>query len=159
MLVSTNHFLSMTVHQDLKSFYLSSSLFLFSTPLLALYSPFILLPFVISITFLLLKHTNLTGVRPDVLQQTVLLSQSVQGVVSLTSTSDVTAQSVGGGGTSNGSALLIDVGDVDLDRSVVLGLDNSVGGRALSWDVQFNLKMLVWFICKWHARMQSYIDR
>lgn len=80
----------------------------------------------------------LTGVRPDVLQQAVVLGQSVQRVVSLTSASDVTAQSVGGVGTSNGSSFLIDVGNVDLDRSMVLGLDDSVSGRALSGNVEFN---------------------
>lgn len=77
----------------------------------------------------------LTGVVPDVLQQTVLLGQSVQGVVSLTSTSNVAAQGVGGVGTGNGSALGVNVRDVDLDRCVVLGLDDSVSGRALSGNV------------------------
>lgn len=77
----------------------------------------------------------LTGVVPDVLQQTVLLCQSVQGVVSLTSTSDVAAQGVGGVRTGNGSTLRINVRDVDLNRGMVLGLDDSVSGRALSGNV------------------------
>lgn len=87
----------------------------------------------------------LTGVRPDVLQQTVLLSQSVQRVISFTSGSDVTAQGVGGVGTGNGSSLLVDVGNVDLNRGVVLGLDDSVRSRALSWHVQFDLLVSIWF--------------
>lgn len=33
------------------------------------------------------------------------------------------------------SAVLVDLCDGDLHRGVVLGLDDSVGGRALSWDV------------------------
>ena len=36
------------------------------------------------------KHCNLTGVRPDVLQQTVVLSQTVQRIITFTSSSDVT---------------------------------------------------------------------
>lgn len=83
----------------------------------------------------------LTGVRPDVLQQTVLLSQSVQRVVSLTSGSDVTRQSVGGN-LGGSSSLSVNVGNVDLDRGVVLGLDDSVRSRALSWDVQFHLMLV-----------------
>lgn len=80
----------------------------------------------------------LTGVRPDVLQQTVLLSQSVQRVVSLTSGSDVTAQGVGSN-LRGSSTLFVKVGDVDLDRGVVFSLNHSVRSRALSWDVQFHL--------------------
>lgn len=82
---------------------------------------------------------HLTGVRPHVLQQTVLLGQSVQRVITLTSGSDVAGQGVGGVGASDSSALLVNVGDVDLDGGVVLGLDDSVGSRTLSWNVQFNL--------------------
>lgn len=37
-------------------------------------------------------------------------------------------------------AILIDLSDVDLDRGVVLGLDDSVGSRALSWNVKLDLK-------------------
>lgn len=88
---------------------------------------------------------GLTRVRPDVLQQTVLLGQSVDRVVSLTSGSDVAGQGVGGVRTSNGSALSIDVGDVDLDGSVVLSLDDSVRSRTLSWHVQFDLTVSKWF--------------
>lgn len=87
--------------------------------------------------------TTLTGVRPDVLEQTVSLGESVQRVVSLTTGSDVTAKSVGGEVVWNGTALLVDVDDVKLDGSVVLSLDDSVGGRALSWNVQFDLKLLL----------------
>lgn len=84
-------------------------------------------------------QTYLTGVRPDVLQQTIVLSQTVQGVVALTSGSDVTGQSVSDVLTWDGTAFLIDLGNVDLDRGVVLGLDNSVGSRTLSWNVKFDL--------------------
>lgn len=33
-------------------------------------------------------------------------------------------------------SLIINLGDVDLDRSVILGSDQSVGGRALAGDVK-----------------------
>lgn len=84
-------------------------------------------------------NTTLTGVRPDVLEQTVSLGQSVQRVVSLTTGSNVTGKSVGGEGVWNSTALLVNVDNVELDGSVVLSLDDSVGGRALSWNVQFDL--------------------
>ncbi|KAH3662289.1 hypothetical protein OGAPHI_005539 [Ogataea philodendri] len=91
------------------------------------------------ICFLLVYTFCLTGVRPDVLEQTILLSKSVQGVISLTSSSDVSTQSVGGVRAWDSSSFLVNIGNVDLDRSVVLGFDDSVSGRALSWNVQFNL--------------------
>ena len=81
----------------------------------------------------------LTRVRPDVLQQTVVLSKSVQGVISLTSGSNVTGKSVSDVLTWDSVAILIDLGDVDLDRGVVLSLDDSVGSRALSWNVKLDL--------------------
>ena len=80
-------------------------------------------------------RVGLAGVGPDVLEQTVLLGKSVEGVVGLASGSDVAAQGVGDVLAWDGSALLVDLGDVDLDRGVVVGLDDSVGGRALSWNV------------------------
>lgn len=82
---------------------------------------------------------NLSRVRPDVLEDSVLLSESVQRVVSLGSRSDVTGQSVGDVVTGDGSASLVDLGDVDLDRRVVISLDDSVSGRALSGNVKLNL--------------------
>ena len=68
------------------------------------------------------------------------MGQTVQRVVGFTSGSDVAGQSVGDELTWDGTALLVNLGDVDLDGSVVLGLDNSVGGRTLSWNVQFDLQ-------------------
>ena len=77
----------------------------------------------------------LTGVRPDVLQQTVVLSQSVQRVVRFTSSSDVTGQSVSDVFTWDSSTFFINLSDVDLNGSVILGLDNAVSSRTLSWNV------------------------
>lgn len=90
-------------------------------------------------TYLARSDPPLTGVRPDVLQQTVVLSQTVQGVVTLTSGSDVAGQSVSDVFTWDGTALFVNLSNVDLNRGVVLGLDNSVGGRTLSWNVKFDL--------------------
>ena len=67
------------------------------------------------------------------------MGQSVQRVVGFTSRSDVTAKSVGGVGTLDGSAFFVNVGDVDLHGGVVLSLDDSVSGGALSGDVKFDL--------------------
>lgn len=85
-------------------------------------------------------HThNLAGVREDVLEDTVSLSKSVQGVVSLTAGADVARKDVSGVVTSNGTAILVNVGNVDLNGSMVLGLDDTVSGRALAGNVKFNL--------------------
>jgi len=74
-----------------------------------------------------------------------LLSQSVQRVVSLTSGSNVTGESESGVVSSDGTSFLINVSNVNLNGGVVFSLDNSVGGRALAWNVKFNLEMLVFF--------------
>lgn len=66
---------------------------------------------------------------------TLLGSQSVDGVISLTLSSDLTNESDGGGGLE-GDSVSINVGDGDLDGGVVLGVDESAGGRALSGDVK-----------------------
>ena len=81
----------------------------------------------------------LTGVSPDVLQQTIVLSQTVQRVIGFTSGSDVTGQSVGNVFTWNGTAFFVNSGNVDLNRGVVISLDDSVGSRTFSWNVKFDL--------------------
>ena len=79
--------------------------------------------------------TILTRVRPDVLQQTIILSQSVQRIVRFTSGSDVTGQSVSDVLTWDSSTFFVNLGDVDLNGSMVLGLDDAVSGRTLSWNI------------------------
>lgn len=76
----------------------------------------------------------LTGCGPDVLQETVLLSKPVQRVVALAHGPNETAQSVGDvlAGVAAG---LVNLSDRDLDGRVVLGLDDTVGSAALTWDV------------------------
>ena len=79
-------------------------------------------------------HLSLLGSRPDVLEETVTLSESVEGVVALTHGANETGEGVDLVLTSV-SAVLIDLCDGDLDGGVVLGLDDAVGGAALAWDV------------------------
>lgn len=67
------------------------------------------------------------------------MSESVKRVVRLTTASNVAAESVGEVVAWDGTSLLVDLSNVDLDRTVVLSLDDSVSGRALSWDVKFDL--------------------
>lgn len=67
----------------------------------------------------------------------------VEGIIRVTLLTEGTAESVGDVGTGH-LALLIDFGNVDLDRSVILGDDQSVGGRALAGDVKVdNLSLIV----------------
>jgi hypothetical protein len=71
---------------------------------------------------------------PDVLQETVTLSKTVKGVVSLTHGANESAESVVDG-LSGVTSVLVDLSDGDLDGSVVLSLDDAVGRRALAGDV------------------------
>jgi hypothetical protein len=101
---------------------------------------------------------RLSAGAPDVLEVTVTLSEAVDAVVRLAHGADEAAESVGLGLASE-SAVLVDLGDADLDRAVVLGLDDAVGGAALAGDVTERLKICqpfcVWFfvcglrVCVW----------
>lgn len=73
------------------------------------------------------------------LEQTVALSKTVKRVVGLTTRPQKAAESVSGVLSGDDETRLIDVGDVELDRGVVGGLDDAVGGRALARNVQFDL--------------------
>lgn len=46
---------------------------------------------------------------------------------------------------SDGTASLVDLGNVDLDRAVVLGLDDAVGGAALARDVTAEKNVILAF--------------
>lgn len=67
---------------------------------------------------------------------TLLGSQPVERVVSLSSSSHVTGQREDGRRSLDQSAVLVNVTDGNLDRGVVLGLDDSASGSALSWHVE-----------------------
>jgi hypothetical protein len=72
---------------------------------------------------------------PDVLHQAVPLRQSVDGIVALTHSTDEAAQSVDVVLSGDCAAVLVNLGDGDLDGTVVFGLDDAVGGAALARDV------------------------
>lgn len=80
-----------------------------------------------------LFHLSLGG--PDVLNKAVALGQAVEGIVGLTHGADEAAEGVDVVLAGDSTAGLVDLGDGDLDRGVVLGLDDAVGGRALAGDV------------------------
>lgn len=79
------------------------------------------------------SRLSLTG--PDALEEAVTLGQAVEGVVALAHGTDETAEGVDVVLAGDGTAVLVDLGDGDLDGSVVLGLDDAVGRRALPRDV------------------------
>lgn len=80
---------------------------------------------------------------PDALEETVTLSKAVHGIVGLAHGADEAAEGVDVVLAGDGAAVLVDLGDVDLDRAVVLGLDDAVGGAALAGDVTVKRQNLV----------------
>lgn len=79
--------------------------------------------------------SRLSLAAPDVLNEAVALGQSVQGIVGLAHGADEAAEGVDVVLAGDGAARLVNLGDGNLDRGVVLGLDDAVGGRALAGDV------------------------
>jgi len=68
----------------------------------------------------------------------LLLPETRESFVSLSLLTDESAESKGGvltGVSTSG----VDVANVDLNRAVVLGLNETVGGRALARDVKIHL--------------------
>jgi hypothetical protein len=87
-------------------------------------------------TFQVSKFLRLDALSaPDVLEQTIALSQAVQGVVALAHRADEAAEGVDMVLAGDGAAVLVNLGDRNLDGTVVLGLDDAVGGAALARDV------------------------
>jgi hypothetical protein len=76
--------------------------------------------------------------RPDVLEETVTLSESVQSIVALAHGADETGESVDNVLALDRPAVLVDLGDGDLARTVVLGLDDAARRRALAGDVKID---------------------
>jgi hypothetical protein len=71
---------------------------------------------------------------PDILQEAVLLRESVEGVVTLGARAHEAAQRIDLV-LAGVSAVLVDLAYGDLHGGVVLGLDDAVGGGALAGDV------------------------
>lgn len=63
------------------------------------------------------------------------MCQAVHGVVALAHGADEAAESVNVVLAGDGTAILVNLGDRNLDGAVVLGLDDAVGGAALARDV------------------------
>jgi hypothetical protein len=80
------------------------------------------------------RRLSLAATAPYILQQTITLRQSVQGIIALAHCSYEAAEGVYLV-LAGVSAVLVDLADGDLDGCVVLGLDDAVGGAALAWDV------------------------
>jgi hypothetical protein len=77
---------------------------------------------------------NLSRSAPYTLQESISLSQPVERIVALAHGTNEAAKSKGVV-LASVSAVLVDFSNADLDRSVVLGLDDAVGGGALAGDV------------------------
>lgn len=78
---------------------------------------------------------NLSLSAPDALNETISLGQSVQGVIGLAHGTDKAAEGIDVVLAGDSTAVLVDLGNGDLDRAVVLGLDDAVGSAALARDV------------------------
>ena len=63
------------------------------------------------------------------------MREPVEGVVALANSTDEAAEGVDDVLALDGTAVVVNLGDRDLDGSVVLGLDDAVGGTALAGDV------------------------
>jgi hypothetical protein len=79
---------------------------------------------------------DLSLAAPDALDEAVALRQAVHGIVALAHRSHEAAEGVDVVLAGDGAAVLVDLGDGDLDGAVVLGLDDAVGGAALAGDVE-----------------------
>lgn len=79
--------------------------------------------------------TPLTDRAPHVLEEAVALSEPVERVVALAHRPDEPAEGVDLVLALDRTAVLVNLRDGDLDRGVILGLDDPVGGAALPGDV------------------------
>lgn len=78
---------------------------------------------------------RLSDGAPDVLDEAVALGQTVERIVALAHGPDKSAEGVDVVLALDGTAVLVNLRNRDLDRGVVLGLDDAVRGAALAWDV------------------------
>lgn len=72
---------------------------------------------------------------PDGLEETIALGKAVEGVVRLAHGANEAGEGVDDVLALDGTAVLVDLGDGDLARTVVLGLDDAARRRALAGDV------------------------
>jgi hypothetical protein len=76
-------------------------------------------------------------------QDAILLGQASDAIVWFAHSSDFSADSVGLNGIQHSAGGLIDINQVELNWSVVLGVNDSVASRAESrfWDYSFCLRL------------------
>lgn len=86
------------------------------------------------------QHLSLGG--PDGLDEAIALGKAVESVIALTHGTDETAEGVDVVLAGDSAAVLVNLGDGDLDGGVVLGLDDAVGGAALARNVAGEANML-----------------
>jgi hypothetical protein len=89
-----------------------------------------------------ISENPLPGRAPDALEEAILLCEPVQAVVGLAHCAHETAERVGLV-IAGVAAVLVDLSDADLDRGVVLGLDDAAGSAALAGDVAVKLKISI----------------
>jgi len=85
--------------------------------------------------YICLSYGKLSLCRPDILQQSITLSQSVEAIVALCARPNVSTQRVRDV-LSSVSSLVVNFAHVDLNRAVVVRLDDTASRRALSGDVE-----------------------
>lgn len=101
----------------------------------------------------------LAGGGPDVLEVTVTLGQAVEGVVALAAGTDEAAKSVGLV-LAGVATVLVNLANGELDRGVVVGLNDAVGGAALAGHVAVEREImlvvcvLLWVFANEHVPLQ-----
>lgn len=78
---------------------------------------------------------NLSLGTPDVLQEAIPLCQAIHGIVALAHSAHEAAEGIHLVLARDGTAILVNLCDRNLDRTVVLGLDDAIGGAAFARDV------------------------
>lgn len=75
---------------------------------------------------------------PTLTLTSLLGSEPVERVVTLGHSADEAREGEDGAGALDDSAVLVDVWDRDLNRGVVLGLDDAASGGTLAWHVKID---------------------
>jgi hypothetical protein len=85
--------------------------------------------------------TRLSLAAPDALEESVTLCQPVEGIVALAHSADEAGEGVDDVLALDGAAVLVNLGDRNLARAVVFGLDDAARRRALAGDVAGKIAM------------------
>ena len=83
-------------------------------------------------TLVIEKHTDFIHCTLEILgNDSVFFGQSVDTIIGFAHTTDLPANSIGLVGASHSSRGLINIGDIDLNRGVIFGSDDTIAGRAV----------------------------